>query len=348
METVARKFVGIDLHEQVIQVCVLDSETRDREERRFRIPSLAEGEEVVAWLAKKKAEARYVVEAVGMNRWFVDRCLAAGMDIVVADPRRLDLKMLGKKTDREDARELARRLMLGDIDANALSYYPTAEEYEARKVLRTRRKLTQIRQSVGSQIRGMLRAFKVTAPGGRLYSAAGLRWLAECEVGGEDVTRCVRGMGRVLAAVQAEVAVLESRIREWGEQRRVAAFAAVAQIGEITAGTLAFELGDLSRFHRTRAIAAAAGLAPRVNNSADRAHHGPITHRGNRHLRWIMGQMAVRLLANDRRVKVWAEQRMRRMHYNKVRTALARRLLVGICAAMRRGEAFSLERCLGV
>src|SRR5262249_58724676 len=36
----------------------------------------------------------------------------------------------------------------------------------------------------------------------------------------------------------------------------------------------------------------------------------------------------------------------RRMHKNKVRLALARRLLVGLYVSHRRGEEFSLDRCL--
>ena len=39
---------------------------------------------------------------------------------------------------------------------------------------------------------------------------------------------------------------------------------------------------------------------------------------------------------------------LRRMHKNKVRTTLARRLLVGIYVVLARGEVFSLERCLGM
>jgi len=36
------------------------------------------------------------------------------------------------------------------------------------------------------------------------------------------------------------------------------------------------------------------------------------------------------------------------MHKNKVRMALARRLLIGVYKMLRTGEAFSMERCLGM
>ena len=42
----------------------------------------------------------------------------------------------------------------------------------------------------------------------------------------------------------------------------------------------------------------------------------------------------------------WAKPLLLRMHRNKVRMALARRLLIGIYIMLTRGEVFSLERCL--
>jgi len=83
-------------------------------------------------------------------------------------------------------------------------------------------------------------------------------------------------------------------------------------------------------------------------NSADKAHHGKITRRGNSELRWILSEWAVRLLSRNPLVQRWAAPLLRRMHKNKVRIALARRLLIGVYFMLRRGEAFSLERCLAV
>ncbi len=117
-------------------------------------------------------------------------------------------------------------------------------------------------------------------------------------------------------------------------------------IGPLTAITMAVELGDLSRFRNSKAVASYAGLVPRVANSADKIHHGRITKRGNRELRWILTQWSVRLLTSNTTVKEWAKPLLLRMHRNKVRMALARRLLVGIYIMLTRGEVFSVERCL--
>ena len=90
------------------------------------------------------------------------------------------------------------------------------------------------------------------------------------------------------------------------------------------------------------------GLAPRVSQSAETSHHGRLTKRGSRELRWTLTQWAVRLMTRNPTAKAWARPRLRRRHHNKVRIALARRLLVGVYVMLRRGEVFSLERCLAV
>ena len=46
-------------------------------------------------------------------------------------------------------------------------------------------------------------------------------------------------------------------------------------------------------------------------------------------------------------VRSWAQRLRRRVHKNKARMALARRLLVGLWVMLTRGEAFDLHRCLG-
>src|SRR6516162_4183429 len=109
--------IGVDLHQSVIQVCVLDGDGEIESERRFRGESLESGLEVVRFVRQHRG-ARVAVEAIGMNRWFVD-ALKETCDVVVVDALKLNLRALGKKTDRRDAYEIARRLHLGDIDRNA-------------------------------------------------------------------------------------------------------------------------------------------------------------------------------------------------------------------------------------
>lgn len=342
----AKYFIGIDLHKTITQVCVLDKDGEILEERRFTGGSLEDGQHVIKFLAQW-SDGLFCVEAVGFNRWLVNACLQEGLEIVVVDPGKLSLKMLGKKTDRRDAYEIARRLRLGDIRRNATTYYATELEYGRRKLVRTRHELVSIRQKLVNQIRAVLATYRISAAPRHLYRPGALKELLEIQVPNQDVGSCVKSLVSSLEAIQASVAELSKQIEKATRQdSRSQLLASLPSVGPLTATTLTSEFGDLSRFRNSKALASYAGLVPRVANSGDKSHHGAITKRGNRELRWILTEWAVRLLSFNPLVKQWAIPRLKRMHRNKVRMTLARRLLVGLYAMFTRGEVFSLERCL--
>ena len=340
--------IGIDLHKSVAQACVRDAQGAIHLERRFALLDAAAGEAFVAWLAEFE-DGRFAVEALGCNRWFVRACRGAGLEILVVHAAELGLKNTGKKTDRRDAREISRRLYLGDLDRHAMTYFPTEREYGWRKVLRVRHKLVSKRTSLQAEIRGLLNAHLIRAPKGDLHGATQVAWLCELDLGEASQTLVLHALAAALAAMQEQITKLTAEIERLAMREATARWIVqnLPQAGPQTALALRAELGDATRFRGARQAASYAGVVPRVTASADRSHHGRITRRGNTELRWILGQWAVRLLAFNDTVKAWAAPMLKRMHRNKVRTALARRLLVGVWVMFSRGEVFDLQRCLG-
>ena len=349
MARVTRFFVGVDLHKTVIQVCVMDRLGEIIEERRYLAKDLVMGQTVLNDLMRFRDGGRFAVEAIGVNRWFVNGLLNAGADVVVCDPTKLNLKMLGRKTDRRDAQEIARRLMLGDIDLNARTYYPNDEQYGKRKVLRVRHRLVELRQQLVNQVRSMLNAYKITGFSGSILTEEALCRLPYIGWPTEEMAVVAQALATSLRGLTESINQLEVQLQEIALDPQIAALKRqLPYVGPVTAAVLYYELGEVARFVRTRAVASYAGLVPRVNQSADKAHHGRLTKRGNRELRHVMGEWAVRLLANNPLVQQWAAPRLNRSHKNKVRMALSRRLLIGVYKMLQTGEAFSMERCLGL
>lgn len=342
-------YIGVDLHRSVIQICVLDTQGEPVAEQRFRYESLEEGLEAVAFIRGFGSRARVAVEALGLNRWFVNACRESGLDVLVCDPRKLELKKLGKKTDRRDAREIARRLWLGDLDRMARTYYPTDAEYGRRKLLRVRHRLIQMRQQTVNQLRGILNAYRVPAPRGVLYTKPSRDRLSQVALAVPELQQAFDALRAVLEGLQSEIDALTRRVRRLPREEPEVALLVegLPGIGPQSAATLLAELGDPRRFAGPRAVAAYAGLVPRVSQSADKAHHGRLTKQGNPELRWILSQWAVRLLKDDPLVQDWGQRLRKRVHKNKARMALARRLLVGVWMMLTRGELFDLRRCLG-
>jgi transposase len=216
-------------------------------------------------------------------------------------------------------------------------------------VLRVRHQMGAIRHQVVNQLRSLLKAYFVPSPGTALYSAASLTALARSELPTSDLTLCLQTLVSAVRQTQELIEQLTKQIRQRAKATPVQALATqLPSVGPQTALTLQYELGDRRRFDNAKQACAYAGVVPRVANSGDTHPHGPLTKRGKPELRWIVSEWAVRLLAFDPQARAWARPRLRRMHQNKVRMALARRLLVGFYVSQRRGEEFSLERCLAV
>lgn len=289
------------------------------------------------------------VEALGCNRWFVAACREAGLEVTVAHAGRLELKKAGSKTDRRDAYELARRHRLGDVSLNARSYHPSDREYGLRQLLRRRHRLVQSRTSLITQIRGMLRAHRAPCPRWDLYGPRALASLRSTVLIDPLEAEVLQSLVDALEGLQASVTRLDRLVRRASEEHGdCAALKTLPYLGPVTAVTLVAELGDVHRFKSPKAVASFAGLVPRVIESADRGYHGQLVSHGNRELRYVLGEWAVQLLSRHEAVKRWAEPKLRRSPKNKVRIALARRLLVGVWHTLRTGEVFRMERCLGL
>jgi transposase len=98
------------------------------------------------------------------NRWLVDALRGRGADVLVADTTKLDLRKLGKRTDRRDAREIARRFHLGDLDRHTRTCHPTDGEYGLRKLPRVKHAQLQKRNRTPVPIRGLLNAHLLRPP----------------------------------------------------------------------------------------------------------------------------------------------------------------------------------------
>ncbi len=347
MGSVTRFFIGVDLHKTIIQICVLDHLGNVLHEKRFLIYELLQGAMVFDFLEPYRSCGRVAVEAIGLNRWFVNGLLERGFDVVVCDPAKLNLKMLGKKTDRKDALEIARRLLLGDIDRNALTYYPNDEQYGKRRVVRARHKQVQMRQEIINQIRAQLNAYKITDFEGGLTGKKIISRLSCLELGTQPQTDVLQSWISLLISCNESIALLDQSIKKIASEPLVKSVQnMLPNVGPLTASALVYELGDVTRFRNSRAVASFCGVVPRVNQSADKAHHGRLTKRGSRGLRHILGEWAVRLMSSDELVIKWAKPRLKRSHKNKVRMALARRLVIGVYKMLLTGEVFSMRRCL--
>jgi transposase len=323
-----REYIGVDLHKEFFQVCVLTATGERRWEGRF--PRTAAG--IAQWIARGvDRHSAIAVEASGPTWAFVDALAPTGARTCVVDPRKTKLKAgYAAKTDRLDARRLADALRRESVVS---IYIPPPAIRELREVCRGRHQLVRLRTRLAQMIRSLLlRNDAGEPPGTRLYAPRALAWLTQVTLA-PDAACALQRLERLYRAVHADAQAADADVRQRAAGDAIAvALDTLVGIGPVVALTIRAEVGDISRFARGPALASYAGLVPSVERSADRAYHGRITRDGSPWLRWALTEAAMHAMKRPDAVGRWARRLAVRKGALKARVALARVLCDDVVA----------------
>lgn len=315
-----REYIGVDLHKEFFQVCVITATGERRWEGRFARTATG----IAQWIARGVgAHSAIAVEASGPTWAFVDALATTGARTCVVDPRKTKLKAgFAAKTDRLDARRLADALRRESVVS---IYIPPPAIRELREVCRGRHQLVRVRTRLAQMIRALLlRNDAGEPPGTRLYAPRALAWLAQVELAPAAAGTLER-LVRLYRAVHTDAQAADTAVRERAAADSIAtALDALVGIGPVLALTIRAEVGDVRRFARGPALASYAGLVPSVERSADRAYHGRITRDGSPWLRWALVEAAMHAMKRPDTIGRWARRLAVRKGGLKARVALAR------------------------
>jgi transposase len=279
-------FVGMDVHRNRTQVCMVDRKGKEVSNR--NVPNdrrLLEAE-----LAGLRRGTPVAFEAAYGTGWVGELLAGLGLEAHLAHPSGCraiaDAKL---KYDRVDARTLANLVRTGYL---AEAWLAPPEVREQRLLLRQRAWLVRLRTAAKNRIRAQLADAGVPAPRFGLWTEAGGAWLDELEL---SVMHgwVIRDCRQLLVVLGGRIAGLEAEIRAQAKpDKRALALMAIPGIGLLSAMTLVAEIGDIARFPTARKLCAWAGLVPSMRNSDRTVHHGHITKSGPAAVRHVLGEAA--------------------------------------------------------
>jgi transposase len=336
------KYVGVDLHKQTISLCVVEQSGQERkviERRRFLCRDTAGLEAFFRGLGPFEV----VVEATASYEWFCELVEPLASRIVLAHPRKLRvIAETARKTDRLDAQVLAEFLALDMIPQ---AHRPTPRVRQHRALVRLRQFEQRRITGVKCKIRHVLARYNADVK--HLFTAEGQAYLNSLKLLPAD-RFVVEFLWKDLEHHEAQRKSVDRQLQEFArtaplqEQEARAVLDSIPCVGPVTTDVVLAELGDVRRFRNQKQVAAYAGLAPRVRESADRRKEGSITKEGSRLLRWALIQTAWRMVNKTRRWGFAYEKLARRKGGKRAIVAIARRLLGLIFGLLRRGERYSM------
>jgi transposase len=200
--------------------------------------------------------------------------------VVVVSPADTGIRRARAKTDRVDARTLAKLLASGELDA---VWMPDRATWVMRRRLSRRGQLVWTRSRVKNEIHAVLmRCLVGRAPFADLFGVKGRRWLAELALPAEERETVDAGM-RQIEFLDTEIAAVERLIaRDALTSAEIRRLMTVPGVDVIVAASFMAAIGDIGRFRTPRKLVGYLGLDPRVRQSGSGpASHGHISKQGS-------------------------------------------------------------------
>ena len=271
------------------------------------------------------------------------------------------------KTDKRDARKLARLLRAGELTP---VYIPEATDEAIRDLCRARTDAVDDRRRSRHRLKGFLLRHGYHYQGKTCWSAAHERYLRELVLPHPAMKVILEEHLSSIKAASERIARCEAAMRalldKWRLRPAVEALMAMKGFQTVAAMIVVSELGEVHRFTHPRQVMAYLGLVPSEKSSSDRRRQGHITKCGNAHARWLLVECAqhyaappkvskelsrrqqnqppvVRLLswkAQNRLHQRYRRLMARRLQRNKVIVAVARELCGFIWELLRTQECY--------
>jgi transposase len=198
-----------------------------------------------------------------------------------------------QKTDRSDARNLARLHRAGELVPIRV---PSPTEEALRELIRVREDLKNDRRIARQRIRSFLLRHGRRPPEGATSRSAFAAW-ARTQHFEEPAAEAA--FSHLVAAEEVrsgQLTVIEAEIGRAALEPELAPAVGLLRcfrgIDTLSAVTLVAEVGDFRRFGSAAAFMAFTGLVPSEHSSGLSVRHGAITKTGNPHLRRVLVEAA--------------------------------------------------------
>jgi transposase len=286
-------FVGLDYHQESVQVCVLDQQGKELCNRSIDNDAGA----IEKLIARHGKPRRMAIEACcGAADLAEELITHRGLPLQLAHPGYVNrMKRSPDKTDFADAQLLAD---LVRVDYLPKVWLAPESTRELRRLVRHRAQLIRRRTDVKLRMRALLRENRLKCPNARAWTKAWLVWLNEKADLGESDRWLMTDHIAELRSLTCRIQAVEGRIvTQTKDDPLVARLLAEPGVGLVTAVTMRAEIGRFDRFDTGKQLARFCCVTPRNASSGARQADAGLIKAGNPELRMVLVELAHRLIS---------------------------------------------------
>jgi len=292
MSKARKRYVGLDVHKDVVEYCILDAEGRKLDGGNF----ICEQSVLVNFAKNVLSPKDHVALETTTNTWTVVDILEPFVEqIVVGNPFKTRIIAEAKiKTDKVDAMILAQLLR---CDFLPTVWIPDKQTREYRRISSSRKSLVQEATAAKNRIKSILNHLLIKHA--VVWTKQGLEELKALAL--PPVERIIMDTAiAVLENQELQIENIELEIQKLAyANENIRLLMTLPSIGYNTATALVAVFGDISRFKDADHAASYLGLVPTVKKSAGVTHYGSITKTGSALARGILCEAAQSLFKND-------------------------------------------------
>ncbi len=319
MKPVRKRYVGLDIHKDVVEYCILDAAGGKIDGGRI----MCELSVLEHFATETLAANDHVALEATTNTWAVVDILEPHVArVVVGNPLKTKAIAEAKvKTDKIDARILAQLLRCDFLPG---VWIPDAKTRVLRRLSSFRKSLVKEMIAAKNRIKNIFNHHLIKHE--VAWTKAGLDELKRIELPPHERTIlcCEIEMFRNF---QAQIAKVEKEIKRLAyEEENVRILMTLPGVDYNTATAVLAAFGDITRFKDADHAASYLGLVPSTNQSANACHHGPITKTGSGLARSCLCEAAQHLSRNEGPLGIFVRRIIQKKGWNKAVVAGARKL----------------------
>ena len=306
-----------------------------------RVPATPEG--IKTLIDSLVPTDRVALEVTGSSREIARLLEPHVAKVVVISPGDTGISQARAKTDRLDARTLAKLLWTGELEAVWM-----APEWIARmrRRLARREQLLRARSRAKNEIHAVLmRRLKGRPPVSDLFGVKGPDWLRGLELPLEE-SETVQSCLRHIEFLDQEIEQVERIVaKEALASPQIKRLMTVPGVNVICAAIFLAAVGDIRRFKGSRQVVAYLGVDPRVYQSGSApARSGRISKQGSPQARWALVEAAQSVVQQPGPMHAFYERLRARRGHNVAVVAVARKLAVPLYCILTREQDYAHQQ----
>ena len=319
--------LGIDLGKNWFHLTGIDNRGKAILRKRVNRQQLAE-------LAATLPRCIVAMESCPGSQFWGRRFDDQGHDIRIIPAQFVKPFLKSNKNDFNDALAIAEAASRPGMRCVPLK---AAEQLELQAIHRVRDRLITERTAIVNQMRALLLENGIVIPVGRKIFAGRLPDILEDAENGLTIRlrALLDRLRRRWRALDEEIEEVTGLLTDYARKSELCQRACtVPGVGPIVSTAMVAAVGNAQAFRRGRDMAAWLGLVPKQFTTGGKPRLGPISKRGNRHLRMLLIQGANALLLHMKRdqsaMGEWLRRLEARSHRHVAIVALANKI-VRIC-----------------